>query len=109
MANSNSRRERKRLESEINIAKNQIAERQKEIDTVAFTNLQLIQDRELLLSVYDPESYEHMKNKRAAYRQITLEQERKTEQLNKILLCIGIGVVVAVVLFVALYVLFAMG
>lgn len=50
-----------------------------------------------------------MKNKRAAYRQITLEQERKTEQLNKILLCIGIGVVVAVVLFVALYVLFAMG
>lgn len=49
-----------------------------------------------------------MKNKRAAYRQITLKQERKTEQLNKILLCIGIGVVVAVVLFVALYVLFAM-
>lgn len=50
-----------------------------------------------------------MKNKRAAYRQITLEQERKTEQLNKILLCIGIGVVVTVALFVALYVLFAIG
>lgn len=93
LLNAESPREISRTKAQIESAKadQHVLEKELNIDRVRY--LQLQQNNELLLSVYDPVTYENLRTKRANYRTQTIEKEEKHKQLQKIFIILGAALI----------------
>lgn len=92
-------------QKQIDEAKQQFANRKREIDAIDILKLQIHHNCELLHSVYDPQWHEQTKTQRLNYHKSILEEkarENKTRQtLTNIAICVGGGAIVLVILLIA--------
>lgn len=90
---------------EIENAKAQLRQREKEIRDAEILNLQVIQERERLLSIYDPNEYEKLCRQRADRKQQILKREERNKLLKKIAAITSCIVIAIICVFFFMYVL----
>ena len=96
---------KRELKAEIEDARAQYYQRKKEIDSLEILDLQIKQECERLLSVYDPIKYDELLKQRADYKKRVLKKKKYLDLMKKIALTIVCVAVAAICIFCTMYVI----